>query len=62
MIQVLREAIEKTIYALVGLPGDCGEVTSAHVLIDGTMLEAQANRHTAVWRKNVDRYESGQRG
>ncbi|MDR2094134.1 MAG: hypothetical protein LBP76_01275 [Treponema sp.] len=25
------------------------------------MLEAQANRYTAVWRKNMDRYEQGQK-
>jgi hypothetical protein len=41
--------------------GDCGEVRFEQVFIDGTMLEARANRHTAVWRKNVERYEEGQR-
>jgi transposase len=36
---LLREVIEKLF---------------AQVFIDGTMLEAQANCHTAVWRKNVE--------
>jgi transposase len=45
----------------VRLLGDCGEVRFQQVFIDGTMLEAQANRHTAVWRKNADRYEAGQK-
>jgi transposase len=58
---LLREVIEKLLYAFVRLLGDWGEVTFAHVFIDGTMLEAQTNRHTAVWRKNVDRYEGGQK-
>jgi hypothetical protein len=58
---LLREVIEKLFYELVRLLGDCGEVRFEQVFIDGTMLEAQANRHTAVWRKNVDRYEEGQK-
>jgi hypothetical protein len=36
-------------------------VTFGNCFIDGTILEAQANRHTAVWRKNLDRYEQGQK-
>jgi hypothetical protein len=58
---LLREVIETLFYDVVRLLGDCGEVRCEHVFIDGTMLEAQANRHTAVWRKNVDRYEEGQK-
>jgi hypothetical protein len=58
---LLREVIERLFYDVVRLLGDYGEVRFQHVFIDGTMLEAQANRHTAVWRKNVDRYEEGQK-
>jgi hypothetical protein len=58
---LLREVIEKLFYDLVRLLGDCGEVRFEQAFIDGTMLEAQANRHRAVWRKNVDRYEEGQK-
>jgi transposase len=45
---LLREAIEKLFYDAARLWGGCGEVPFAQVFIDGTMLEAQANRHTAV--------------
>jgi transposase len=54
---ILGTAIEKLFYDL----GRCGEVTLGNCFIDGTMLEAQANRHKAVWRKSLDRYEQGQR-
>jgi hypothetical protein len=56
---LLREVIEDLFYDVVRLLGDFGEVRFEQVFIDGTMLEAQANRHRAVWRKNVDRYEEG---
>jgi transposase len=59
---LLREVIEELLYELVGLLGDWGEVRFEQVFIDGTMVEARANSHTAVWRKNVDRYEEGQKG
>jgi transposase len=57
---LLWEAVENLFYGLVRLPGDYKEVTFTQVFIDGTMLEARANCHTAVWRKNVDRHERGQ--
>jgi transposase len=58
---LLREVIEKLLYTLVRLLGDWKEVTYQQVFIDGTMVEARANSHTAVWRKNIDRYEEGQK-
>jgi hypothetical protein len=58
---VLGRAMEEIGCELVHYLERCGEVRFEQVFIDGTMLEAQANRHTAVWRKNLDRYESGQR-
>jgi transposase len=36
-------------------------VRNENAFIDGTQIEAQANQYTAVWGKNVDRYEKGQR-
>jgi transposase len=57
---ILRAAIETVFYELVRFLGRCGEVRLENCFIDGTMLEAQANRHTAVWRKNLDRYERAQ--
>jgi transposase len=56
---LLREVIETLFYDVVRLLGDCGEVRFEQVFIDGTMPEARTNRHTAIWRKNVDRYEEG---
>jgi transposase len=66
MIHVFRKhllavAIEKLFYEMVRFLGRCGELAFGNCFIDGTMVEAQANRYTAVWRKNVDRYEKGQK-
>jgi transposase len=57
---ILGAAIEKLFYELVKFLGRSGELGFENCFIDGTMLEAQANRHTAVWRKNLDRYEKAQ--
>jgi transposase len=64
MIQAFRKhilgvAIEQLFYEPVRLLGRCGEVEFGNCFIDGTMPEANANRHSAVWRKNLDRYEKG---
>jgi transposase len=58
---ILGESIEGLFYELVRFLGRSGEVAFDNCFIDGTMLEANANRHTAVWRKNLDRYERGQK-
>jgi transposase len=58
---ILGAVIEKLFYELVLFLGRCGELAFENCFIDGTMLEAQANCHTAVWRKNVDRYEQAQK-
>ncbi|MDR0689186.1 MAG: hypothetical protein LBG08_02810 [Spirochaetaceae bacterium] len=58
---LLGATIEALLYEVVRFLGDCGEVRFTQVFIDGTMVEAQAKGHTAVWRKNLDRYEEGQR-
>jgi transposase len=57
---ILGTSIEKLFYEVVRFLARCGELESGNCFIDGTMPEAGANRHTAVWRKNVDRYEKGQ--
>jgi transposase len=58
---LLGRAMERLCGELALFMEKCGEVRFEHVFIDGTMIEARANRHTAVWRKNLDRYENGQR-
>jgi transposase len=57
---ILGASIETLFYNLARFLGRSGELAFGNCFIDGTMLEASANRHTAVWRKNVDRYEKGQ--
>jgi transposase len=54
---ILGESIEKLFYEVVRFLGRMGEVKFENYFIDGTMIEANANRYTAVWKKNLDRYE-----
>jgi hypothetical protein len=60
-VVVYGAAIEKLFYEPVRFLGRSGKAAFGNCFIDGTMPEASANRHTAVWRKNLDRYEKGQK-
>jgi hypothetical protein len=58
---ILGAAIEEVFYEPVRFLGRSGELRFEDCFIDGTMVEANANRHTGVWRKNLERYEGAQR-
>ena len=53
--QRLREAMEGLFHQLVELLGKAGEIDLRTVFIDGTKIEAQANRYTFVWKKSVEK-------
>jgi hypothetical protein len=56
----LRETIEPLFYGLVKFLKEVGEIAFKRAFIDGTKIEANANKYTAVWRKNLNRYEKWQ--
>lgn len=49
----LSYAIEDLFYQLVLKLYEIGEITFENIFIDGTKIEANANRYTFVWRKAV---------
>ena len=53
----LAEACEDLFYQLVRRLAQYGELSKETVFIDGTKLEACANKYTFVWRKSVNKWE-----
>ena len=53
----LALACEDLFYQLVRLLMSMGEVSGETVFIDGTKLEACANKYTFVWKKSVGKWE-----
>jgi len=50
--------IETLFYQLVDYLLDLGEIDLANVFIDGTKIEANANRYSFVWKKSTNKYEA----
>jgi len=51
----LHEAMEELFHQLVEMLVKAGEIDLSTVFIDGTKIEAQANRYTFVWKKAVEK-------
>lgn len=54
----LEEAVEDLFYQLVHHLYHIGEVTFTNLFVDGTKIEANANRYTFVWKKVVNKNEA----
>lgn len=52
------DAIEELFYQLVNLLHELNEINYENVFIDGTKIEANANRYTFVWKKAVMKNEA----
>jgi transposase len=53
----LTEVVEELFAQLVRLLADAGELSLCSVFIDGTKLEANANRYSFVWKKSTQTNE-----
>ena len=53
----LAEACEDLFYQMVRRLKDAEELSKETVFIDGTKLEACANKYTFVWKKSVGKWE-----
>lgn len=53
----LAEACEDLLYQMVRRLATMGELSKETVFIDGTKLEACANKYTFVWKKSVGKWE-----
>ena len=54
----LPRALDHLFYQLVNYLHDCGEIEFENVFVDGTKIEANANRYTFVWKKAVVKNEA----
>lgn len=54
---VMRDIIEEVFADVMGLLMEEGYVKLDHYFLDGTKLEANANKHKAVWAKSTKRYK-----
>ncbi len=53
----LKETIDSIFASLVALLHEEGYINFDHYFLDGTKIEANANKYTYVWRKSVARYK-----
>ena len=55
----LSGVIEDLFYQLVEKLHEAGEVGFRNIFVDGTKIEANANRYTFVWKKAVEKHNAG---
>jgi len=60
--QHLTPCIEGLLTQLVNLLSDAGEISFENLFIDGTKIEANANRYSFVWRGAVEKSEAKLKG
>jgi transposase len=53
----LSEAAEDLFYQLVKKLKEQGEIKYEHLFVDGTKIEANANKYSFVWKKSTNRYQ-----
>ena len=53
--RISGEILEDLFYQVVHLLYEDGEIAYEHLFVDGTKIEANANRYTFVWRKRVEK-------
>jgi Transposase and inactivated derivatives len=54
----LKEAVDDVFGSVVELLIRSGYVKAENLFVDGTKIEANANRYSYIWKKNVERHES----
>lgn len=54
----LPECAEELFYQLVKKLDTLGEIKFEHLFVDGTKIEANANKYSFVWKKSVTKYEA----
>jgi len=55
---VFAECAEDLFYQLVLMLLEIGEIELAHLFIDGTKIEANANKYSFVWKKSTNKYQA----
>lgn len=57
--EVMKEAVEEVFYGIVEQLLDMGYIDLERYFVDGTKVEANANRYSFVWRKSTKKYKAG---
>jgi transposase len=58
----LTECGEELFYQLVEKLSGLGEIKYEHLFVDGTKIEANANKYSFVWKKSTTKYETRVQG
>ncbi len=54
----LASCIQDLFSQLIIKLGELNEIEFENIFIDGTKIEANANRYTFVWKKGIDKFEA----
>lgn len=54
----LSDCLEDLFYQLIHLLNDINEINFEHLFVDGTKIEANANKYTFVWKKVIRKNEA----
>lgn len=54
----MSECAEELFYQLVQKLKEYGEIEFEHLFVDGTKIEANANKYSFVWKKSTNKYEA----
>jgi len=54
----LADVMEELFYQLVRKLNELGEIQYEHLFVDGTKIEANANKYTFVWKKSVGKHQA----
>ena len=54
----LNQCMEELFYQLVWKLREYGEIRYEHLFVDGTKIEANANKYSFVWKKSMNKYEA----
>jgi transposase len=54
----LSQCAEELFFQLTEKLKDLGEIRYEHLFVDGTKIEANANKYSFVWKKSTNRYEA----
>lgn len=53
----LKNCIDNLFNQFIAKLSELGEIKFQHIFIDGTKIEANANRYSFVWKKSIDKFE-----
>ncbi len=56
--ETLSKCSEEIFYQLVRKLHQLGEIKYEHLFVDGTKIEANANKYTFVWKKSTNKFEA----